>query len=225
MHLFFLGIILAGSAAGQDPSRWEVTIQELESAEKGDFAREEGILFLGSSSIRLWDLAKYFPDRQTLNRGFGGSHISDSLHYAERIVIPLAPRIIVFYAGDNDIAAGKSPETVFDDYRAFVAKILGNLPNTCIIFISIKPSLSRWRWVEEMRAANLMIQSLSASNPCLEFLDIDRLMIGDDGKPRPDLFAEDGLHLSPAGYELWTAALTPRLDLASEAECCGTNGD
>ena len=121
--LLFGGLSTVGFAIDSDPERWESAIRQFESADKSQFPDQVDVLFLGSSSIKLWDLGKYFPGRQTLNRGFGGSQISDSLYYADRLVFPYSPSTIVFYAGDNDIAAGKSPQTVFRDYQAFVEKI------------------------------------------------------------------------------------------------------
>jgi lysophospholipase L1-like esterase len=134
-------------------------------------------------------------------------------------VLPYLPDVIVFYAGDNDIYAGKSPQTVFDDYRAFVTKIRKHLQKTRIIFVAIKPSLSRWHLVKEMRKANQMIEEFSELEPCLEFLDIDKPMIGLDGRPRGELFVKDGLHLSPEGYQLWTEALVPMLHSGKGSGC------
>jgi lysophospholipase L1-like esterase len=213
------GCLSVGFAAVQDPARWENAIREFEAADERNSPGQVEILFLGSSSIRLWDLDHYFPGLRTLNRGFGGSQISDSLHYAERLVLPYSPDVIVFYAGDNDINSGKSPQVVYEDYRAFATKIRRHLSHTRIIFVAIKPSLSRWHLVEEMRKANKMIEEFSRLDPCLEYLDIDNPMIGLDGRPRKELFVEDGLHLSTAGYQLWTEALVPLLDSGKGANC------
>ena len=167
-------------------SGWEPELRKFEHYDKQSPPAPGQILFLGSSSIRLWDLKKYFPDLDALNRGFGGSHISDSLQFVDRLVFPYQPRLIVFYAGDNDIASGKSPEHVLQDYKDLVAKIHQQLPNTPIVYISIKPSLNRWEHVEKMRETNQLIQDFSATKDYLEFLDIDTPMIGEDGKPRPE---------------------------------------
>ena len=217
--LLLCGCLLVGFSAVQDPARWEAAIREFEAADERDLQGQVDIVFLGSSSIRLWDLDHYFPGLRTLNRGFGGSQISDSLHYAERLVFPYSPKVIVFYAGDNDINFGKCPQIVFEDYRAFVTKIRRRLRNTRIIFVAIKPSLSRWHLVEKMRKANQMIEGFSKRVPCLEYLDIDGPMIGPDGRPRDELFVEDGLHLSPLGYQLWTEALIPLLHSEKGVDC------
>ncbi len=198
--LFFLLFPLFGAPAVQ----WDKEIQAFEAQDRQTPPQPGQVLFLGSSSIRLWDLQKYFPGLDATNRGFGGSEIADSLEYAERIVLPYKPRMIVFYAGDNDIAAGKSPQQVFKDFEAFDAKIHETLPRTRIIFISIKPSLARWNLVVKMREANLLIRRYAEYRKHVTYLDVDSPMLDPDGKPRPELFRDDGLHLNDAGYRLWT---------------------
>lgn len=218
--LLFCGMACIGVADVQEASRWEEAIRSFESFDKKNPPEQVELLFLGSSSIRAWDLDLYFPGRRKLNRGFGGSHISDSLFYAERIVIPYAPETIVFYAGDNDIAAGKNPKAVFNDFKEFVAKVRRHLRDTRIVFISIKPSLKRWHLVERMREANGMIREWSALEAGVEFLDVDSPMLGADGNPRRELFVEDGLHLSPEGYQLWSEALIRVLESERELDGC-----
>lgn len=195
-----------------DPARWETTIQKFEAQDKQAPPAAGGALFIGSSSIRKWDLRKWFPDHaDAINRGFGGSHMADSTYYAERIAIPYKPRVIVVYAGDNDIAGGKSPQRVLSDYQAFVKKIHAALPQTKIVYIAIKPSIARWSLVDKMRAANALIRKETESDERLSFIDIDTPMLGGDGKPRPELFVKDGLHLSDAGYKIWSGLVRPYL--------------
>ena len=159
----------------------------------------------------MWNTDKWFPGLKTLNRGFGGSQIADSLHFVDRVVLPYRPKTIVFYAGDNDVAAGKKADEVYADYRAFVGKVHKDLPETKILYIAIKPSLARWNLVEEMRKANGLIAAFSSKDDLLEYVDIDAPMLGNDDKPREDLFLGDGLHLNETGYELWTSVLLPFL--------------
>ncbi|MDQ0248130.1 lysophospholipase L1-like esterase [Sphingomonas kyeonggiensis] len=167
-----------------------------------------GVLFLGSSSIRMWtDLAKDFPGHNVINRGFGGSTIPDSIRYVDRIVTPYAPKTVVFYAGDNDLEAGHTPEEVFSDFQVLVGKIRLRLPQTRILFVSIKPSLSRWRLIDGIRATNALVRDHVATDPLLGYVDIVPGMTGPDGRPRPELFLGDGLHMTRAGYDIWRAAV------------------
>jgi lysophospholipase L1-like esterase len=192
-------------------SRWEPDIRAFEKKDRERKPPPGGIVFVGSSSIRGWDVARSFPGLPVINRGFGGSRIADSVEFAGRIVIPHKPKTVVFYAGDNDINAGKTPQQVLSDYREFVAKVHGPLPDAKIVFIAIKPSLRRWNLVSAMREANKLIREYSESNAKLEFVDVDPPMIGADGKPRPELFVEDGLHMTAEGYRIWTALVRPLL--------------
>ena len=192
-------------------SRWEPDIRAFEKKDRERKPPPGGIVFVGSSSIRGWDVGKSFPDLPVVNRGFGGSQIADSVEFAGRIVIPYKPKTVVLYAGDNDINAGKTPQQVLSDYREFVAKVHGPLPDAKIVFIAIKPSLRRWNLVSAMREANKLIREYSESNARLEFVDVDPPMIGADGKPRPEIFVEDGLHMTAEGYRIWTALVRPFL--------------
>jgi lysophospholipase L1-like esterase len=173
---------------------------------------EGGILFVGSSSIRLWDLQRSFPGMAILNRGFGGSQISDSIAHVDRLILRHHPRLVVFYAGDNDIASGKAPTTVAADFRTLVRRVHEALPKARIAFIGIKPSLQRWKLIDNVRAANAQIRRFAETDERIAFIDVDGPMLGWNERPRADLFVEDGLHLSPKGYELWTALVRPFLE-------------
>jgi lysophospholipase L1-like esterase len=174
-----------------------------------------GILFVGSSSIRFWKTSDAFPDAPVINRGFGGSYVSDSLHYADRIILPYKPKLIIFYAGDNDIAAGKSPEQVAKDFQALLDKVHAALPETKVVYIAIKPSISRWKLHDKMHDANHRIAQISDQDPLLTFVSMEQEMLGDDGKPRPELLRSDGLHLSEKGYEIWNKKLRPYVEAAA----------
>ncbi len=208
---FSVGGHVLANEKPQGPSRWESAIQKFEEQDRRMPPAKGGILFVGSSSIRFWDLEKHFPELEPLNRGFGGSQVADTVHFADRIVLPYEPRVIVMYAGDNDIAAGKTPCEVHDEFQTFVGLVHEKLPATRIVFVAIKPSIRRWELVPKMRAANALILATCVEDERLEFVDIDTPMIGEDGHPRPELFIQDGLHLSNAGYELWTGLVRPLL--------------
>ncbi len=197
------------------PQRWQPDIDIFARLDEQQSPPKNAILFVGSSSIRLWDTQKSFPHLTTINRGFGGSFLVDSEYYADRIIIPYSPRTIVFYAGDNDIAAGKSPAMLLADFKSFTAAVRPALPRTAILYIAIKPSLARWHLWPQMNATNTLIRDYCAAAPRLQFIDIATPMLQPDhspgGQPRPELFQPDGLHLNDEGYRLWTSILTPIL--------------
>ena len=192
-------------------ARWEKTIAAMEKRDKAKPPSEGAIFFCGSSTIVRWDLPKYFPGQNVVNRGFGGSVIADSTHFAPRIILPYKPATIVFYAGDNDIGRGNGPETVLADFRAFVKVVHDKLPKTKIVFLAVKPSIARWKSVDKMRKANSLIEALCKKDDALAFVDVATPMIGKDDKPRKELFVKDGLHMSPEGYALWTKILMEHL--------------
>ena len=193
------------------PERFEDDILKFEELDRESFPPKNAILFVGSSSIRGWDEKHSFPKLKTINRGFGGSQMEDCLYYMDRIVLPYQPKTIVLYEGDNDINKKKPPRRVYEDYLEFVKRVHEQLPRTKIIFIAIKPSIKRWNLVDKMREANRLIREYTRRDERLVYLDIDTPMIGEDGKPKSDIFKEDGLHLSEKGYEIWAKVLKPHL--------------
>ena len=173
---------------------------------------ENGILFLGSSSIRKWPTSNYFDYLPIINRGFGGSHISDVNYYFKSIASIYKPRTIVLYAGDNDIAGKKTPEQVLEDYIDFIILVREHLPQTKIIYLPIKPSPSRWSMWNDMRQANRLIKMYTDSDNMQYYADTATPMLDSQGKPLGDLFVGDSLHLSKKGYDLWSEILKPILD-------------
>ena len=210
----------AAAANQSDPDRWESTIKKFEDADKVTPPPQNAIVFIGASSIVRWNLPGSFPELgpRAINRGFGGSLAADSTRYAERIVIPYKPRIVVFYAGDNDVEANHTPQQIADDFVAFERKVHAALPATQIIFISIKPSIRRFPWIEQIKGANALVRQYCATHPHLTFVDIVPQMLGADGKPRKELLVEDGLHMTPAGYTIWNDALRPHLQLSQSSQ-------
>ena len=158
-----------------------------------------------------WPAAHAFPECPIINRGFGGYHISDINHFYPRGVKKYRPRIIVFYSGDNDIAGGKSPRQVFEDFEEFVAMMRRDLPGTRLFYVAIKPSTSRWHLWREMDEVNTLIKNLAESDEDIVYVDVATPMLGEDGTPTKELFVGDGLHLNAQGYELWTSVLGPHL--------------
>lgn len=173
------------------------------------------VLFVGSSSIRLWKtLAGDFPGVPVINRGFGGSEIRDSTWYADRIVVPYKPRLIVLYAGDNDLASGRSPQQLHDDFLAFVRRVRRDLPSAPIVFVSCKPSPSRAQLLDAQREANALIRAEAAKQKRVAFVDVFAPMLDAGGRPRAELFIEDRLHMNAAGYAIWRDAIAPYLESA-----------
>ena len=192
---------------------FEKEILAYETADRTNAPAAGGMLFIGSSSIRLWKtLAADFPKLPVFNRGFGGSQIIDSVRYAERIVLPYQPSLVVLYAGGNDINAGKTPEQVFADYRAFIGKVHAALPATRIAYISFAPNPARWTQVERVRTANKLIEAHTRTDARLAFIDVYSKMLGDDGQPRPEIFVADRLHMNAEGYKLWRGIVGPVLE-------------
>lgn len=206
---------LAWSADTNAPphARWEKFIAEYEAADQTNPPPKDAVVFIGSSSIRRWTTApEQFPHHRVIMRGFGGSQLSDSVAFAHRIVIPYQPRLVLIYAGDNDINSGKTPERVLADFQAFVAKVHAALPETRIGYISIKPSPSRMKHFEQFKTANRLIREYVATNEKLLYVDVFTPTLGSDGQPRADLFVKDMLHLNEAGYKLWAGIVMPVLD-------------
>jgi lysophospholipase L1-like esterase len=192
--------------------RHENEIRAFETADRVQTPAPAGILFTGSSSIRLWrSLATDFAGLPVLNRGFGGSTLPEVNHYFSRVVMPYRPRTIVLYAGDNDVAMGRTPEQVASDYRRFVRLVRDSLGDARIVFVGIKPSPSRWRMVEQQREANRLVREIVAGDTLQTFVDVFTPMLGANGRPRPEYFVADSLHMTPAGYVVWRAQLAPHV--------------
>ncbi|RRU04557.1 SGNH/GDSL hydrolase family protein [Stenotrophomonas sp. 278] len=195
---------------------WAQDMVQFAKADQATPPAKGGILFIGSSSIRMWDtLAADFPGQKVINRGFGGSEVRDSTWYADRIVTPYAPCKVFFYAGDNDLNSGRSPQQVRDDTVAFVNRVHRDLPQTTVEIISIKPSPSRANLLPAVREANALVREALKGVPRTGFNDIYTPMLGADGQPQASLFREDMLHMKPEGYAIWRKALAPKVECGS----------
>ena len=209
-----------GEARGMTPvrrlpvvgDRSEPEILAFEASDRAARPATGGIVFVGSSSIRLWrTLASDFPGLPVLNRGFGGSTMPEAIHYLPRLVLVHRPRTIVVYEGDNDLTLNWGPQQVAADYLKFVRVVRDALPATRIIFISVKPSPSRWHLVDQQREVNRLVRGIAARDTLQTFVDVFTPMLGANGRPRPELFVADSLHMTPAGYVVWRAQLAPHL--------------
>jgi lysophospholipase L1-like esterase len=203
----------AAQPTAKSPSqRWEKEIAAYEAADKVNPPSQGAVLFVGASGIRLWkSLPQDFPGEKVINRGFGGSEMADSVYYADRIVIPYKPRLIVIQAGGNDINNGKSPEQVLADFRAFVEKVRARLPGVRIAYLGMNPSPSRWAQREKQQRGNQLIKEYVVTGKNLDFIEFWDVLLGPDGKPREDLFIQDRLHNNAAGYKIRADVVRPHL--------------
>jgi lysophospholipase L1-like esterase len=200
------------SSETPSPLRFEDEIKAMEESDQKSFPAPGGILFVGSSSIRLWkSLAEDFPNLPVLNRGFGGALIGEVLYYSERIILPYQPRLIVLYIGGNDVAQGIPPEKILATFRTLTDKIHARLPQTRLLYISINPSIARWHLDAQNRQTDERIGSYIARSDWIGFINARPKMLGANGQPRPDLWISDNLHLNETGYRLWKEILTPYL--------------
>ena len=200
-----------GQPADPNPNRFAAEIKAFAEWDSRNAVVPNPVLFVGSSSIRLWRTHESFPDLPVVNRGFGGSQVSDVIHFVDRVVFPYKPSVIVFYAGDNDLAAGKSAQRVFQDCRRFIGLVHARQPATRIVFLGIKPSRARWSLWPQAQKANELLADFCKSDNRLFFTDLGTPLLGPDGMPVASLFLKDQLHLNDQGYAVWSKALTPVL--------------
>lgn len=185
-------------------------IAGFEAADKLSPPPRNSVVFVGSSSIRMWpNLKGDFPGVQVLQRGFGGSTLAQVDHYAPRIVLPYCPRLIVLYAGDNDLAEGRTPQQILTDFKTFVGLVRASMPKTRIVFVSIKPSTARVALLDKMRETNALVSRYIAADPSLTYVDVFAPMLDPTGRPREELFQSDGLHMNAQGYAIWRNLLQP----------------
>lgn len=193
--------------------QWEKEINGLLEIDKKQTPPKDPVVFTGSSSIRMWATLRIdFPGLNVMNRGFGGSQLDDLVYFAPKIVSPYMPKKIVVYSGENDIEAGHSAETVLADFKEFLAFRDKELKGVPVIYISMKPSILRWAKWPEMKKGNDLIRAEAAKHKKVTFVDVAPAMLGTDGRPRPELFLSDGLHMNAKGYEIWRTILLPILN-------------
>jgi lysophospholipase L1-like esterase len=187
---------------------YEDEVRGLELARGGGPTGPPPVAFYGSSSIRLWDtLDEDLPGVPAVNLGFGGSTLAACAHFFARLVPPCRPRSLLLYAGDNDLGDGRSPEDVLASLRDLLRQsdaLLGPIPTA---FLSIKPSPARQHLDGSIRRANDLARREIDARPSGRYIDVHARMLDPDGRPRPELYGEDGLHLSRAGYRVWAAAI------------------
>lgn len=210
------------SATSPQPAAPERLAPEIEAFAAQDRAAPPErckVVFTGSSSVRFWNtLAQDMAPIPVINRGFGGSQISDVNFYFDQVVGPYHPRAIFFYAGENDLHAGKAGADVVADFERFVALKTAKLGATPVYFISLKPSKARWAQKADQDAVNAKIRAMASARADLDYVDVVPTMLQADGTPK-DIFIADGLHMTPSGYALWTAVVRPVAETAAKAPC------
>jgi len=214
----------AEAAAARDylaaKDRWHNELAAFARADQERFPAPGGVVFVGSSTVRMWTrLAQDFPrvPAGVVNRGFGGSTLNDCSLFARDLVVRYKPRQVVVYAGDNDLAEGRTPLQVLDSFARFANAVRAELPDTRISFVSVKPSPSREQLLPQIRETNHVISAYLNLLPNSEFIDIYTPMLGADGRPRMELFRGDRLHMTDEGYRLWQSVIGPHLPAMAPA--------
>jgi lysophospholipase L1-like esterase len=199
-------------AAKRDYAKWEKEVAAYEASDREKPPPKDGILFIGSSTIRLWkSLAEDYPDLKVINRGFGGTEIVDSTHFADRLIFPHEAKQIFLRAGGNDIHAGRTPRQVAADFAEFVRVVHARLPRTEILYIGVSPAPSRWGESDKYRELNRLIREMALEMPRVGLVETFDMVLRPDGGARPELFVKDRLHFSPEGYELLRERVRPFL--------------
>lgn len=200
------------SGVHASPAQWRDQVAALAARAKDG---PVDVVFIGSSSVRMWkSLAQDFPRWRTANCGFGGSQLADSVFYFDQLITPHTPRVVVLYAGENDLAVGITPEQLLADFQAFRERLRIAQPSARLIYLSCKPSPARAAQLGKFRAANALIAAACAADPLCTFVDVFTPMLDGHGQPRAELFGPDRLHMSANGYALWTQTLLPVLESA-----------
>ena len=208
--LFFFSVGNAQNAP--DPARFEDSVVEYEQYDQQHPFPEGAVLFVGSSSVRMWkSLDEDLPTVKAVNRGFGGSQFSDLLYYLDRLVTCYKPSKIFIYEGDNDISSGKKPDKILDDAKQVRQKIASALPGVPVYFIAAKPSVARWKLRKKYQQLNSLLALYASNTPNTGFVNVWEPALNEEGTVRTDIFLEDNLHMNEEGYAIWKAAIEPFL--------------
>ncbi|MEJ7932842.1 GDSL-type esterase/lipase family protein [Sphingobium sp. AN558] len=214
VHAAEPGASRAGAPKADPAFPFSNEIEAFARANDAGPALGEATLFMGSSSIRLWDIAGSFPDIPTVNRGFGGATTPDVLRHYRRLLPRKPPRSIVVYVGENDLAGGAQPQEVARDILTLMGRLRSDYPRAHILCLSLKPSPIRWTLWPKLAAVNMTVAARSRARG-FDYLDVGRTLLAADGLPDASLFGPDGLHMNPRGYQRWTALIDAWLDHAA----------
>jgi len=205
----FAGLLSA--AEPLKPDRFEAAIAKFEADQSANPPPKGGNVFIGSSSIRLWNLTEAFPEQPCINYGFGGAVMEEVARYAPRLLPECQPRRVIVYAGDNDLAREIEPKAVVADFEKLVAYLAETVPKAEVIILAVKPSPSRWKLREQYLATNKLLSEIADSNPRVKYADTWSVLLNDDGGPKAAYYQKDNLHLTPEGYAAWNKVVGPLL--------------
>jgi lysophospholipase L1-like esterase len=213
--LTFLFVVLCTEAVAQNtkPAFWQ-DIQNFRHQDSIQVPAAHPILFVGSSSFTRWtDVLDYFPGYTILNRGFGGSTLLDLLRYEEDVIFKYEPKQIVIYCGENDIASSDTitAAIVANRFKKLFSEIRAVYPDVPVAYVSMKPSPSRWSLKEKFIEGNKLIRNYLKKQKHTSYINVWDSMLGKDGKPKPELFVEDNLHMNAKGYAIWQKLIRPHL--------------
>jgi len=212
VSLFIISFILL-TVENPDPLRFKEEINAYIASDKISPPQQGSYLFIGSSSIRMWKtLEEDFEGYPVINRGFGGSHFSDAIYYFYDLVAAYNPNKIIIYEGDNDIASDKSPESIFSDFKEFYNLIYEELKDVEIAVIAAKPSPRRWHLKEQYKSLNLKFEKFCERKENLTYIDVYKHMLNEKGRPDPQLYLKDSLHMTGKGYEIWKNLTLPFIE-------------
>ena len=211
--LLGLAFFVTAQVHGQDPShRFEANVLAYEKSDKTNPPPRNAILLVGDSQFYRWKtLHEDLPGYTIINRGIDSFQMSDLLFYADRLVMPYEPRMIVLHIGGNDTHAGRSPADVLKDFQSFVAKVRAKMPRVTIAFTSLTPGPGRWSEAPQRKETNQIIKDYVATQSGLLFIDLWDVMLKSDGRPRQDLWVADGVHPNHEGYLLRVKIMGPLL--------------
>ena len=208
LFISLTSLSIAGEIGDPDPLRFKTAINRFNWQDAKNSFPPHALLFIGSSSIYKWKTAHAFPALPVINRGIPGAHIADINHYYQSIVAKYEPAQVIFYCGDNDVSANKGTTQILADFITFTRQLKQDLPATKLLFLAIKPSPARWHlWVKIKQTNSAIATYCQSSNRC-DYIDVATPLLNSSGKPNQKLFAQDGLHLSVAGYAIWRNLIT-----------------
>jgi len=211
--LVFWNVLVFTALSQNTPEvQWGKSIAGFAKQDSVSMPQKDGILLLGSSSFTIWkDIQDYFPGRNIINRGFGGSQMSDVLYFKDRLILPYHPKHLVIYEGENDIASGEKPDSILSELIQLVTWTRHQIPGIRISLISMKPSPSRWKIRAHMLEMNTLLKQFASQSENIDFINIWDVLLGPDGKPIKENYLQDSLHLNANGYKIWQKAMNPFL--------------